>query len=356
MRACAASRRTPSNSRAWSGPAHRFLILLALLLLSGAQAISYTVQVVAVSEQESALSVQRTLLNEAYPAYVVRASTGQGDIYRVRVGAFGNRDAALLFARTMPVVAGSPPLPALAEGIPAAVMPLEPRLLLDMAAPVIDIVPWGESVALRMQEEPTTPATYLLVAGESPASFEAWRAAPTEGGVLRLRNLSLWPETWESDVPEAREAYRTALLTAIAGRFGMSPAALEELQGRPVFGPPYLVVLEMVVGGPAGETTILGIARPGSSGYGPSDLVIGTGPLPEVPGPLYRASPESPPLGEEFRGEGWSVRSADEFFLLSTEESSRGWRAGVGVPLWSDGEYLLTRGAGKLLLYDFVSR
>lgn len=191
MQPCAPLRRASSPARVLRLPA----TLLVVLLLAGAQAISYTVQVVAVSEQESALSVQRTLLNDSYPAYVVRASTVQGDIYRVRVGAFGNRDAALLFAHMMPIVAGSPPLPALAEGIPAAVMPLEPRILAELSVQQLDIVPWGDSVALRVQEDSAEPATYLVMAGDRTWSFEAWRAAPVEGGVVRLRNLPLWPAT-----------------------------------------------------------------------------------------------------------------------------------------------------------------
>lgn len=349
--ACAA-RRTPSIPRALS----LLATLLVVLGLGVANAISYTVQVVAVSEQESALSVQRTLLNEAYPAYVVRASTVQGDIYRVRVGAFGNRDAALLFARTMPIVAGSPPLPALAEGIPAAVMPLEPRLLTAVSAPQLDVIPWGEGFALRSQEDTARQATYFVVSGGSPHSFRAWRAAPAEGGALVLRNLPLWPETWETDVPEAREAYRRAILESLARRFEVSLQRLEELEGRSAPGRPFLVVLELVpiLGG--GEATLLGIAAPSDGPYGPGQLLIGSAPLPEVPGPLYRASLESPPLAATFGGEGWRVEGAGEFFLLSTEQSSRGWRAGVGMPLWSDGEFLLTRVGERILLYDFVRR
>ena len=353
MTACACPRRTPSNKRAARIPA----VLLVLLLLAGAQAISYTVQVVAVSEQESALAVQRTLLNEAFPAYVVRASTVQGDIFRVRVGAFGNRDAALLFAHTMPIVAGSPPLPALAEGIPAAVMPLEPRLLSQVDAPRLDLIPWGDGVAVRIQDDPALPATYRVTGADGTWSFEAWRAAPADDGVLLLRNLPLWPPTWESDVPEAREAYRLAQLESLASRFGVSPDELEELQARPVFGPPYLVVLELVSGPPAGgQGTALGVARPGGGAHGPNELVLGSAPLPPVAAPLYSASSDSQPLEEVALSDGWQVRASGEFFLLDDSDGGRGWRAGVGVPLWSDGEFLLTGYGERFLLYDFVVR
>ncbi|MEX2536160.1 MAG: SPOR domain-containing protein [Trueperaceae bacterium] len=330
--------------------------LLALWALVSAQAISYTVQIVAVSDQESALSVQRTLLNDAFPAYVVRATTVQGDIYRVRVGAFGNRAAALVFAQAMSIVAGGPPLPALAEGIPAGVMPLEPRVLVQFSGGELDVLPWGDRVALRNQENAASPATYRILGDEEPWVFEAWSAAPVEGGVLRLRSMALWPSTWEDDAPEAREAYRLALLESVASRLGLSSADIEPLQGRPVYGPPFLVILELVASGGESELATLGVAQPGESGEGPGMLAVGTGLLPQAPEPLYRASAESRPEDEEFNGEEWSVEPAGDFFLLSFDESGRGWRAGVGVPLWSDAHYLLTRAEEMILFYDFVPR
>lgn len=339
-------------------PARRLAVLLTIVLATllggGASAISYTVQVVAVSEQESALSVQRLLLNQSFPAYVVRASTVQGDIYRVRVGAFGNRDAALVFARSMPAVAGGPPLPALAEGIPAGVMPFEPRVLAELSEPELEVVPWGESVAIRIETDPASPATYYTFDGEQPWAFVAWRAAPVEGGVLRLRNMPLWPPSWEDDVPEAREAYQTALLESLSARFETSAAELRQLHSRPVFGPPFLLVLELVEPASGSEGTPLGVARPGQPPFDSVELVLGSGQLPEISEPLYTASAESAPAAEEFSGAGWKVTSGGAFFLLSSDDSGRGWRAGVGTPLWSDGNFLLTRLGETLLFYDFI--
>lgn len=346
----------PASLRPGPRPARLLAALLAALLTAGAQAISYTVQVVAVSDQDSALSVQRLLLNDAFPTYVVRASTAQGDIYRVRVGAFGNRMAAQLFAEAMPAVAGSRPLPALAEGIPAGVMPLEPRVVAAFGAQELEVLPWGESVAIRIQSDPARPATYQVLSAEQPWLFQAWRAAPVEGGVLRLRNLPLWPPTWEDDVPEAREAYQLALIESLATRLESKTAEVEQLQGRPVFGPPFLIVLELVEPGSTLEATLLGIAQPGDAAFGPEELVLGSGPMPEVTEPLYRAALNTAPEAEEFGGEAWRVTADDSFFLLSVDESGRGWRAGVGTPLWSDGTLLLIRAGEKLIFYDFVSR
>jgi cell division septation protein DedD len=53
--------------------------------------IAFTVQVIAVSDQTTAIDISRGLLRDGFPAYVVRSTGGQGDVYRVRVGAFANR-------------------------------------------------------------------------------------------------------------------------------------------------------------------------------------------------------------------------------------------------------------------------
>jgi hypothetical protein len=192
------------------------------------------------------------------------------------------------------------------------------------------------------------------VEGE-PWTFQAWRAEPAEGGaVLRLRNLRLWPATWETDTIEAREEYRRARLEALASRLDVAVEEIEALQGRPVFGPPYLVVLEVVEANSTGDGTVLGVAR-GASFYGPQRLEVGAGRLPAIAEPLYRASASSSPLEDGVQGESWEVSADGEFFLLATGEGSD-WRAGVGSPLWSDGEYLLNRFGRDLLLYDFRPR
>jgi hypothetical protein len=332
--------------------------LLAALAPLPARAISYTVQVVALSDQQAALAVQRTLLDEAYPAYVVRATTVQGDIYRVRVGAFGNRAAALIYAAAMPISIGGPPLPALAEGIPPGVMPLEPRVLAQLDDTSVEILPWREGIALRLQAESDRPATYRILSGEESWTFDAWRAAPVAGAVLRLRNMPLWPASWESDAPEVRDEYRRARLDAVAARLAIPMASLESLQVRPPYGPPFLVVLESVDLATAGSATVLGVAEATEplSFYGPHELALGDAELPPLVEPLFRAPLHKEAEPGPLNGDGWQARASGEFFLLTTEGGGAAWKAGVGTPLWSDGPYLLVRNGSGLILYDFVRR
>ena len=162
------------------------LALVAWTLAAGstarAQAIAFTVQAIAVSEQATALDLSRALLRDGYPAYVVRSTGGQGDVYRVRVGAFANRAAAVRYAASMPDVGGARPVPALAEVIPDGVMPQAPRVLWQGPAADVDLhlAPWpGEGVALRVQTAgaPNQP-TYVLVQADEVRVVAAWRAVP----------------------------------------------------------------------------------------------------------------------------------------------------------------------------------
>jgi hypothetical protein len=112
---------------------------------------------------------------------VVRSTGSQGDVYRVRVGAFANRAAAARYAAAMPEVAGARPVPALAEAIPAGIMPLAPRVLWDgpVAGADLRVVPWPDGLALRRQAfDPLRQASYALVQGAEVRTVQAWRVAP----------------------------------------------------------------------------------------------------------------------------------------------------------------------------------
>ena len=110
-------------------------------------------------------------------------------IYRLRVGAFADRDGAQAYAEAMRGVGGTVPVPALAEGIPPDLIPLEPRLVTryrftpDFGR--LEVVPWGDDNALRTQsgvENEALIATYRILTPELAFSpFAAWRATPLAG-------------------------------------------------------------------------------------------------------------------------------------------------------------------------------
>lgn len=165
----------------WPCAVRTVVLALATALVGSAFAIAYTVQVVAVSDQDTAISISRELLRDGYPAYVVRSTGAQGDVFRVRVGAFANRAAAARYAGSMPPVGGSQPVPALAEAIPQGIMPLAPRLLWqdEIGARDVRVLPWPAGVALRLQStDPVRQAEYVIVQDGVERRLEAWAAYP----------------------------------------------------------------------------------------------------------------------------------------------------------------------------------
>ncbi len=120
-------------------------VFLLICCLTPVWAISYTVQLFASSDEARASQLQAQLAGQGYPAYLLSVPTAQGQVYRIRVGAFGNRAAAALFAQVMPSVEGSTPSPALAEGgVPPGLIPLQLALLgqYDIATTLVQIFPW----------------------------------------------------------------------------------------------------------------------------------------------------------------------------------------------------------------------
>ena len=237
---------------------HSWLSLLTFSTVasSTAQGLAYTVQVVALSDQAAAGTLQRELLAEGYPVYLVGVPTDGGTVYRLRVGAFGDRDAALAYAEAMRRdgrgAGTGAPVPALAEDVPAGLIPLEPTLLASYpylpSVTRLTVVPWGEAYALRFQGafegEPLEAEHRVLEGGATP--FRAWRAAPFGDGALeRVYNFPLWPPDWEALEASERDAYEESVLETLAGTYGLNVDALRGYRAlQPGSGLPYLVRAE----------------------------------------------------------------------------------------------------------------
>ena len=344
----------------------RATVLAALLALVGAawaQTISYTVQVVALSGKDSALALQAQLNAEGYPAYVVRSTTGLGDVFRVRVGAFANRQAALVFADSMPTVAGGRPIPALAEAIPPGIVSLAPRVLTRIIPDGRDVtvVPWRDGVAVRLQQSsPLREARYVTLEGDQVDSFDAWLAVPAaDGSVTRLRNLSLWPDNYQQDGQNARDAFEASVLSLVADGLGLPLSDVKATIYRPQpDAVPRLVVLERVTvgkdGNEASKLLALGVPELGMTKHGPVQyLGLDKAELPDAPkgAPLSLQAPSAAPL----TGDGWTA-SDDAAFVRIAPKDGKAWREAVGTPLWTDGHVLVTAYKGSFLFYDFLPR
>ncbi len=254
-----------------------FLGAVALLFgLASAQTIAYTVQVLALSDRDAALGVMNDLQRQGYPAYVARSTSAQGDVFRVRVGAFVNRPAAVNYAEAMPSVSGGRPVPALAEAIPPGITPLAPRLLLDedvsgMEARLLAF-PDG-SLVLRLQWRlPLAQAEYVVIQGGAVERVRAWRLAEgPDGERLRVRELLLWPDTWQQDSAEVRQAFAANLVALVAERIGVRASEVDAARYRPQGDEvPRLFVVERVpVGGDAPELLGVGLPASGVTAAGP---------------------------------------------------------------------------------------
>ncbi len=362
-------------------------------------AISYTVQVAALSDEDAALALQQSLRGEGYPAYLVSVPSESGTIFRLRVGAFADRAAAQTYAEAMGGVGGTAPVPALAEGIPAELFPLEPSLLerFDSAPEMVslEVMPWGEGAALRTQgrfeDQPFIAEYRVLRPGADSVIFEAWRAAPQEGSggtALRTYNLSLWPGGEMSEAE--REAYAEARLEEVARSLELTPEQVRPFTlFEPGRGAPYLVLAEQF-GMAAERAAVLGtsaVSGGAVSGGSTSDVAalrgeryraLGNPPERMPPGGpsltwFNRAPPEGFPtdlpvplfdlqtlfsegeLGRDtsrtLLGDGWSASPQGDYTQLSVGE--RTWRAVVGYPLWAGGDYLLVY-ADAPVLYKLV--
>ena len=363
----------------------------AILLCQSAFAISYTVQVAALSDEDGALALQQSLRQEGYPAYLVSVPSESGTIFRLRVGAFADRAAAQVYAQAMRGVGGTTPTPALAEGIPTELFPLEPALLSRYsAAPEmtdLTVVSWGSGAALRAQgrfeDQPFVAEYRVLRDGLDTVPFTAWRAQPQGETIFRVSNLSLWPDETSPSEGE-REAYREARLEEVARSLELTPEQVRAfLFLEPGRGAPYLVLAErfdlsalanaeIISGGSSsGGSTTGGSASERYRALGnPAQRLAPAGPSLTW---FDRAPPEgfptdlSEPLfdlqmrfvnGElqkedshTLGGDGWTASPQGEYTQISVGD--RTWRAVVGYPLWAAGNYLLVY-ADMPVLYKLV--
>lgn len=244
------------------GIASLSLVMLACLVAAASAqgGLAYTVQVAALSDPESAIDQSGRLLRDGFPAYVVRAEGQAGTVFRVRVGAFGDRTSADRYARVMGRRSGGTPRPALAEAIPAGILPLAPTALARVASDERAVLlPWGEDdVALRVG--PTRgPARYEPLAADG--AFVAYWAVATDAGRDEIVALSLDEGASDDDAAEVREALFRQRLRLMMERSGFTEdAIMEAVRGEP--GERHLIVWRSVGSGDAIHGVLAPSAEP----------------------------------------------------------------------------------------------
>lgn len=326
------------------------MLWLGLSLGLQVQAISYTVQVAAFSDETVALQALNVLLDQGYPAYLISVPTMQGQIYRIRVGSFSNREAALLFAEVMQGLLGSTPSPALAETIPGDYS-FQARLLgrYDPEQTSVQLITWNDRSALRTQpKDLSTPATYTFGSLE----FLAWLAVPEADGWI-LRIVSQVVNDPEQS-PELREQNRSVLLANIAGQLGLTPqqvAAFEFPESDQ--GPAYLVLVERW--NPETQQRILlkAIGQAGStfSAYGP-ELVRFQGEELKITPPEDSLELSLDMSATKVQGKNWFASKDGDFIRIVTQDPQKSWRIAIGQPLMTRDDFLIAGYQGDLLVYQ----
>jgi SPOR domain len=333
---------------------YRLLLLIALLSL-GTQvlAISYTVQVAAFSDEDAALRTMQELNDQGFPAYLISVPTSQGQIYRIRVGTFGNREAAALFAEAMQGIAGSSPSPALAENIPGDYLFQATLLgLYDPKTTSVQVFSWGEQTALRIQPlDASKEALYKI----GDLEFLAWRAAlQDDGWILRIISKPVWDLSAPDATAAEREQYRAIVLANIGNALELTPkqVAAFEFNADAKDKPPYLVLAERW--NPETKQPILlkAMGKEGgkSSPYGP-ELVLFEGEEVDIPLPEQLFEPRIDATVNDVLGQGWQALEDEDYIKLKTENPKREWRAAIGQPIWAENDLLMTVYKEQLLVY-----
>jgi hypothetical protein len=365
-------------------PVYAWLVsmgLVGVLCYGTALAQTVTVQVAALSEEDRAITLQRELVEADFPAYLESVTTETGLLYRLRVGAFANREAALVYADELAKrIPGTEPIPATAQLLPEGVAPLLPALVAsyDYAPTVseVRVVRWGDGYALRLQgsfEGEPLEAEYRVLSPELDGlPFRAWRAAPDEGvgdnadaWSIRISNLPLAPA---SSSGSERDDSVQASLEQIAQTMELDPEDVASfVRYTPGQGMPYVVIVERynIATGATQSYDALGDVPAGMSASAGPSLTWFARSIPErlpmslgetVLEPrailgLNRSLTLLPEADElQLTGDGWQAEAEDGFARLALDDGTS-WRALVGFPLWAAGDYLLTFANDELLLY-----
>ena len=303
--------------------------------------------------------MQSELAAQGHPAYLLTTPTERGKVYRLRVGAFANREAAVQYAASMPSLGDSDPGPALAESIPQNLIPLTPELVdrLPVIETSLSVLAWQEKLALRSASSQTIQeAEYRVVGGPS---FSAWRAFPQrDGTVIRVHSRSLWPETYETASEEERAAFADASISELAAELGLS---FEQVSSFAFEGePPFLAVVEQFDPQTGERKRLQALGQPlrGLGEDGPELQWFGDDEVPSLshPEPLFELGAEGEGQGGTTLLENWRAVTDGDYTRLESLDGQKTWRAVAGNPLWAGSDILITQDDEDVLVYRFLTR
>jgi hypothetical protein len=328
----------------------------ALMLFGSVLAISYTVQVIAVSSEITALELLTQLGDQGYPSYLIRVATPEGPVFRIRVGSFANRSAAAKYAEAMSDVLDSAPSPALADGIPDNLSPLEAELVDGFSATEkLEVLPWQGEVAFRSQPKSFSEQAHYRVVDIT--EFDAWKAVPqTDGSIIRIYSHYLWSEKWTIISEAERANERAQALKLVSEALGLSVTQLEAFEFKPLNNRPFLVLVERFNPLTQSGTLLKAIGQPknGLSSFGPDIIWLDQNEikLADIK-PQFEPTPSTQGEGIFEGPSNYKVRADGLFIQVTTANPEKTWRAAAGRPLWLRENWLIASYNQELLLYKF---
>ncbi len=327
-----------------------------LLFFSSVSAISYTVQVIALSSESNVNVLKENLIKLGFPAYVISVPTNQGHIFRLRVGSFADRETALKYANAMQGVLDSLPVPQLAEGIPDDLVGLEPKSLgnYDRNNVVFSVKGWNDEYVIRVQQLGNfEEADYYL----KDIQFKAFRAvAKDDESLIRVYARPLWPKVYPLDSTNERDAFYSNVVTELLPKLGITVDEIKKYQFLNSDNEPFLVLVEEH-NIKSGKTTILkALGDPSSSisQYGPKIKWLDGDDKGEIKEQktIFELNSPASVNSREVKGNGWSARENGDFTEIEIAKTSKKWLLVAGKPVWAKGNFLLTNYSGQICLYS----
>lgn len=331
-------------------------VLFILILFTNSLAISYTVQVIALSSETNVRLLEDRLKELGFPAYIITVPTNQGQIFRLRVGSFANREAAQKYAQAMQGVLDSLPVPQLAEGIPIDLVPLEAKILASYPSSdtIIRINTEQEKLVIRIQTLGLfNEANYII----GDLNFSAYRAVLTDDNkITRVFSRRLWPKVYPLDSNTERDAFYQNTLTELATKLGISMEDIKKYQFTNQKSEPFLVLVEQMDLQNNSLILLRALGKPGSriNDFGPelewfdpaSKLeIIEPKPEIEIAG---QAKLSTKPLQTEI----WIASSQNNFTEIQIIDTKQKWLSVAGSPIWAKEDLLLTKFNNTFELYQ----
>ena len=330
------------------------LVLLFVLFFANSLAISYTVQVIALSSEANVKLLEERLRDLGFPAYTITVPTNQGQIFRLRVGSFANREAAQKYAQAMQGILDSAPVPQLAEGIPLDLVPLEAKTIASypIEDTIVGISSDKDRIIIRIQSLGSfKEASYII----EDFSFNAYRAVlKTDDKLLRVYSKRLWPEVYPLDSTTERDAFYKKTISELVNKLGITSEEIARHQFANANAEPFLVLLEQIDLNTKEVKLLKALGKPNSriTEYGPeldwfdSEVIE----LKEKRADIELGSNYTPKA--ELKTDTWIASSRDKFTQLEIIDTKQKWLVVAGQVLWAQDNLLITRYQGRFEIYS----